>query len=80
MDQRIKKLINELSIKHGISIAEGELIYNTQFELVRNVLSMADRENLIYHNVRLMGFGVFHYKEGMGRKIREKIELKKQKL
>ena len=58
MDRKIKNILLSIANKHGISLSEALIIYNTQFEeAAETIQSATPNEEKTFKNIMLPKFG-----------------------
>jgi len=66
MEKKKKKLIKKLSLENNIPIENVEEITNSQFEMVKDIISSADIRDLsTFKSIRLINFGCFTVRKNL---------------
>ena len=55
-----KEIIRNIARQEGLNIPEVELIIDSQFSLLSEVMKMSDRERLEFPSIRLPFLGIFY--------------------
>ena len=55
-----KQIIKNIAKQENLTIPEVELIIDSQFSMLAEVMKMSDREKLIFPSIRLPYLGIFY--------------------
>ena len=58
-----KQIIKNIAKQENLTIPEVELIIDSQFSLLADVMKMSDREKLYFPSIRLPYLGIFYSPE-----------------